>query len=89
MYSISSTSIIIEKKKKIKKTLKNQQPHGISSSSNLGLFSSLTSNLVSLSSVLINILIHWFRFLRIAAPTLIVLSTALKEINLVSELRKP
>lgn len=45
--------------------------------------------LVSVSSVLIDLLILQFWFLRIAAPTLIVLSTALKEINLVSVLIKP
>jgi hypothetical protein len=89
MYSISSTSIIIEKKKNNKKNTEKSTASWNQQLKQLRTILLSNINLVSLSSVLINILIHWFRFLRIAAPTLIVLSTALKEINLVSELRKP
>lgn len=89
MYSISSTSIIIERKKKEKKTLKNSTASWNQQLKQLGTILLSKITLVSVSSVLIDLLILQFWFLRIAAPTLIVLSTALKEINLVSVLRKP
>lgn len=88
MYSISSTSIIIEINK-IKKTLKNSTASWNQQLKQLGTILLSNITLVSVSSVLIDVLILQFWFLRIAAPTLIVLSTALKEINLVSVLRKP
>lgn len=88
MYSISSTSIIIEINK-IKKTLKNSTASWNQQLKQLGTILLSNITLVSVSSVLIDVLILQFWFLRIAAPILIVLSTALKEINLVSVLRKP